>query len=1338
MIRKLESQRVARKTHSLFNSPIWPVRKCEREWRLTVDYLTLDKVTPPLSTAVPDMLKLQYELESKAAKRSQAHNASGHQGRDATQKWTGDPGVDLTMDNISQVIHNCETCAVTKQAKWVKTLCQETALSGHGASGVRDPSGQPPGIFWEEGSCGPADYPGKDQNLLELRTKDLKDAFFCLPLHEASQKIFAFEWENPKTVRKNQLTWCVLPQGYKNSPTIFGEQLAKDLESWEPPPGEGQLLQYVDDLLIATRIQETCVDWTVSLLNFLGLQGYRVSQKKAQMVRQTVIYLGYEKAEIITLTRALELPKGKEINIYTDSRYAFGVVHAHGAIWKERGLLNSQGKNIKHAQEILRLLDAVQLPEKVAIMHIKAHQKVSSELEEGNMLADREAKDAAKGEVPDETVEAALIPDGKILIEEIATVERPTHKLKWLDNKPRWVAQWPLSKEKLKALEELVEEQVAQGHLEETTSPWNFPVFVIKKPGKDRWRLLHDLREINKIIEDMGPLQPGMPSPTMLPRDWQLAVLDIKDCFFQIPLHPEDAPRFAFSVPTINREAPMKRYHWKVLPQGLKSSPFICQQYVASLLSPVRAKRKDAIILHYMDDLLVCAPNDSILQHTLDLVVKVLTSAGFQLQEDKVQRMPPWKYLGLQIAAKTIVPQKLEIECNPKTLADLHSLCGSLNWVRPWLGLTNEDLDPLFNLLKGERELVSPRVLTPEAKTAIEKVQKALSERQAHRCEPNIPFQFIVLGKLPHLHGLIFQWIEGQRDSLLIIEWVFLSHQRSKTITEPQELIAQLIRKARVRLCELAGCDFTCIHLPVKLSKEGRNSPKRLTKEMFEHLLQSNASLQLSLDSYRGQISVHAPSHKLLNEEFHLIPREKRSRRPLKALTVFTDASGASHKSVMTWRNPQTQRWEADVEFVEGSPQVAELAAVVRAFEKFSEPINLVTDSAYVAGVVSRAEPAVLKEIDNEHLFRLLSKLIYLISHREHPFYVMHVRSHTDLPGKAESPTIPSECARPDPSVPANTEPGSSHCGHLSQLPGPSDAIDGESLPHTQPCDEPHTSCHLVVAEQSGNCMDHPSAMSKCLGDPGTDTSAGKHMFVHCINRESYVHLSGIMDTMEKIVIVVDIVIVTGVNAIPRRYNITGIYWCQGKAYDPHSRKALNEVLKTKIEGCAIKGYDLDFNITQVCTEYHEDKARTTPIMPKKAVLTQRPVIPEVEEKPIVPIVTRIGPYAIKKMGIQRLLVNPEWSLKQVEMGVQVNASDIRPECAPFLRHSFMDWTIWLQKRMPSNFRSKRDFTGLLGTGLGRLNVGEDEARKPYKYDCLDSENMKPISEIELKASFDV
>lgn len=69
-------------------------------------------------------------------------------------------------------------------------------------------------------------------------------------------------------------------------------------------------------------------------------------------------------------------------------------------------------------------------------------------------------------------------------------------------------------------LKELIEEQLAKGNIEETTSPWNSAVFVIKKPGKDKWWLLHDLQEINKVIEDMESLQPGMPSPTMLPQNW--------------------------------------------------------------------------------------------------------------------------------------------------------------------------------------------------------------------------------------------------------------------------------------------------------------------------------------------------------------------------------------------------------------------------------------------------------------------------------------------------------------------------------------------------------------------------------------------------------------------------------------------------------------------------------------------------------------------------------------------------------------------------------------------------------------------------------------------------
>ena len=183
-----------------------------------------------------------------------------------------------------------------------------------------------------------------------------------------------------------------------------------------------------------------------------------------------------------------------------------------------------------------------------------------------------------------------------------------------------------------------------------------------------------------------------------------------------------------------------------------------------------------------------------------------------------------------------------------------------------------------------------------------------MSTRQASRYRLDLPFKFIILGSLTHLHGVVFQW-EGKkkskedrdrRDPLLIIEWIFLSHHRSKRMTQPQELMAELIRKARVRIRELSGCDFDCIHVPI------RTQTGQITKAMLESLLHDCEALQFTLEGYTGQISLHRPAHKIFNSEIQceLNTKSVRSKEPLKALTVFTDASGASQKSVMTWREP--------------------------------------------------------------------------------------------------------------------------------------------------------------------------------------------------------------------------------------------------------------------------------------------------------------------------------------------------------------------------------------------------------------------------------------------------
>lgn len=60
--------------------------------------------------------------------------------------------------------------------------------------------------------------------------------------------------------------------------------------------------------------------------------GYAVTTTdKVMEAKPLPVGTSSQKAEIIALTRAL--------NIWTDAKYVFGVVHAHSTIWKEQGSL---------------------------------------------------------------------------------------------------------------------------------------------------------------------------------------------------------------------------------------------------------------------------------------------------------------------------------------------------------------------------------------------------------------------------------------------------------------------------------------------------------------------------------------------------------------------------------------------------------------------------------------------------------------------------------------------------------------------------------------------------------------------------------------------------------------------------------------------------------------------------------------------------------------------------------------------------------------------------------------------------------------------------------------
>jgi hypothetical protein len=62
-------------------------------------------------------------------------------------------------------------------------------------------------------------------------------------------------------------------------------------------------------------------------------------------------------------------------------------------------------------------------------------------------------------------------------------------------------------------------------------------------------------------MQTMGALQPGLPSPVMIPTGFAIVIIDYKiviykDWFFTIPLHKNDKEKFAFTLPSINNEKP--------------------------------------------------------------------------------------------------------------------------------------------------------------------------------------------------------------------------------------------------------------------------------------------------------------------------------------------------------------------------------------------------------------------------------------------------------------------------------------------------------------------------------------------------------------------------------------------------------------------------------------------------------------------------------------------------------------------------------------------------------------------------------------------------------------
>jgi hypothetical protein len=99
-----------------------------------------------------------------------------------------------------------------------------------------------------------------------LTCLDLKDAFFSLCLAPVTQPLFAFDCEDPPQWEKNTNDLDQIALGIQKLPTLFGKALAVDLSTFPEENPSCTLLQYVDDLLLASHNCEKCWKWAKALV----------------------------------------------------------------------------------------------------------------------------------------------------------------------------------------------------------------------------------------------------------------------------------------------------------------------------------------------------------------------------------------------------------------------------------------------------------------------------------------------------------------------------------------------------------------------------------------------------------------------------------------------------------------------------------------------------------------------------------------------------------------------------------------------------------------------------------------------------------------------------------------------------------------------------------------------------------------------------------------------------------------------------------------------------------------------------------------------------------------
>ena len=305
-------------------------------------------------------------------------------------------------------------------------------------------------------------------------------------------------------------------------------------------------------------------------------------------------------------------------------------------------------------------------------------------------------------------------------LSELGQTNMHYHTIHTKTDKPVSSAPYRQTPQMRQELEHQLDKMEKHGIIQESTSPYNSPVVLVKKKNNE-FRFCIDFRALNKITEPISFRIPSLADvfDTLAASDSEIfSSLDMKSGFWQVPLDPSTKHKSAF----ITHKGV---YEFNRLAFGMMNSPMTFQCLMTKVLKDLNFK----VALVYIDDILIFSKNFEEHLHHISLVFSNLRAANLKLNPSKCKfATSTVKYLGHIISKEGIRvnPENTDRVKNfpkPTTGRQVKSFLGMANYYRKFVKDYAHIASPLTNLLKKNKKFK----WTPECETAFETLKDRLT-----------------------------------------------------------------------------------------------------------------------------------------------------------------------------------------------------------------------------------------------------------------------------------------------------------------------------------------------------------------------------------------------------------------------------------------------------------------------------------------------------------------------------------------------------------------------------------------------------------------------------------